>query len=364
MKILDIPQSGRCGTFVSYRSRFGQCRRALVVPKNTLTAARERARRDFAYYARAWAAMLTEEQRDAWNLAGPKVQSEKRLGQSGPLTGQQHFQGISSARACIGRGMLLLPPEPVVFDPNPVRQLVITNDANGVRLFLKVSGPGTADIMVFGQAPCSRGRSKRRNVSYLGLPPAPEGGLIEITALYVARFGQPPPLTRVFIVTRQQKDGWQDHDLVTNAVVPENPAGQQAATASPLSLNPYMHKGCTPGAQGVATGQEVGSPQGAEPVVPGGEAGLPGQMADGREAKEAAVPSGRAAEEGVGAGGDEAPALEKAQEPGGSPEAVRNPPARSFAAGSQPSESSTPGNPSRLEDGAPAVRGQDGADKL
>ena len=293
MKILDIPQSGKCSNYVSYRGPFGQCRRALVVPKNTRTAARERARRDFAYYARAWTTTLTQEQREAWNLAGPKVESAKRLGQSGSLSGQQHFQGISSARACIGRGMLLLPPEPVVFDPNPVGQLVITNDANGVRLFVQVSGPVTADIMVFGQAPCSRGRSKRRNVSYLGLLSAPEGGLSEITAPYIARFGQPPPGQRVFIVTRQQKDGWQDYDRVTNAVVPENPAAQQAATASALSLIPLMHKGCTRDAEQVQTGVVGDSGQGAKPAGPGEKAAPEGQMADGKEGDGGAEPGGK-----------------------------------------------------------------------
>ena len=274
MKILDIPQSGRCGTYVSYRSKFGQCRRALIVPKNTWTAARERARRDFGHWSRAWSALLTEEQRAAWNLAGPKVQSAKRLGQSGSLSGQQHFQGINRARACIGRGALLHPPEPVVFDANPIGQLVITNDDNGIRILLRVSGPITGDIMVFGQAPCSRGRSKRRNVCYLGLPPAPQNGLIDITDLYIARYGQPAPLQRLFIVTRQQKNGWEDYDQETNAIVPEKPAAQQAAAASALSLIPYMHKGCTPGALEMTKGQEVGISQGAKEETPSAEAAV------------------------------------------------------------------------------------------
>ena len=274
MKILDIPQKGRCGVYVSFRSRFGQCRRALVVPKNTWTAARERARRDFAYFARAWTCVLTQAQRDAWNLAGPNVQSATSLGQSGPLSGQQHFQGINSARGCIGRGMFLLPPEPVVFDPSPVGQLTILNDDNGARLLLRVSASVTEGIMVFGQAPCSRGRSKRRNVCYLGLLPAPQAGFSDITALYIARYGQPPPGQRVFIVTRQQKNGWEDHDLVTTAIVPETPQSQQPAAASALSLTPQMHKGCTRPAQGMSTGPVVGCQEGAKPVEPGSKAGM------------------------------------------------------------------------------------------
>jgi hypothetical protein len=50
------------------------------------------------------------------------------------------------------------PPAPVVFAPNLVGQLVITNDDNGVRLLLSISSPAAEDIMVFGQAPCSSGR--------------------------------------------------------------------------------------------------------------------------------------------------------------------------------------------------------------
>ncbi|MCX6916058.1 MAG: hypothetical protein NT167_23945, partial [Verrucomicrobia bacterium] len=56
--------------------------------------------------------MLTEAQREAWCEAGSKVQSAKCLGKSGPLTGQQRFQGINSARARLGLDMLLLPPPP------------------------------------------------------------------------------------------------------------------------------------------------------------------------------------------------------------------------------------------------------------
>ena len=191
MKILSEPSSGKRGNIVAFISRYGQCQRELVTPRNTWSPAREHMRGSFGRLSRAWGGLLTDAQRDAWCEAGPKVQSAKRLGNSGPLTGQQHFQGINSARARIGLDMLLLPPDPVVFSPNPVGQLVITNDDNGVRLLLNISGPVAEDIMVFGQAPCSSGRRKRRNLSYLGLLPAAQAGLSDITALYVARFGEP-----------------------------------------------------------------------------------------------------------------------------------------------------------------------------
>src|ERR1035441_4640155 len=227
MKTLDIPKSGKCGLIVAYKSRFGSCQRAWVAPSNTQTYARQHMRRAFGSFAPAWGRVLTEAQRKAWNVAGPEVQSAARLG-SGPLTGQQLFQGLNSARACIGKkGLLLVPPAPVVFEPNPVGQLIIRNREDGARLLLRVIGPVIEDIMVFGQAPCSAGRMKRRNVSYLGLLPAPQDGMSDITALYVARHGEPRPGEKVFIVTRQQKDGWEGDDYETNEIVPEKPAGQQ-----------------------------------------------------------------------------------------------------------------------------------------
>src|ERR1035441_6059391 len=249
MKVLSEPSSGKRGTIVAFISRYGQCQRQLVTPRNTWSPAREHMRDSFGRLARAWGGLLTEAQRVAWCEAGPKVQSAKRLGKSGPLTGQQHFQGINSARARLGLDMLLLPPAPVAFGPNPVGQLVITNGQNGFRLLLPISGPVAADIMVFGQAPCSSGRRKRRNVSYLGLVPASQAGLSKITALYTARFGEPAAGQRVFIVTRQQKDGWEGFDQETHEIVPDKPAPHQAAATAALPHQVPMHKGCTRDAQ-------------------------------------------------------------------------------------------------------------------
>src|ERR1017187_5375003 len=250
MKTLDIPKSGKCGNIVAYQSRYGSCQRRLVVPANTQSPARQQRRRDFGGFAGAWGRGLTEEQRVAWNVAGPMVHSKTRLG-SGPLSGQQLFQGLNSARACIGKKKLLLvPPAPVIFEPNPAGQLTIRNREDGVRLLLKVTGRVTEDIMVFGQAPCSAGRMKRRNVAYLGLLPAPQDGMSDITDIYIAKYGEPRAGEKVFIVTRQQKDGWEGDDYETNEIVPEKPAGQQAAVTAALTLLVHMHKGCTRDAQG------------------------------------------------------------------------------------------------------------------
>ena len=151
-------------------------------------------------------------------------------------------------------------------------RLEIENDPGGVRLWLAVSGQPDTDVMVFGQEPCSPGRHKRRNVCYLGLLPLAGGGRCEITYLYKARFGEPRPNTKVFIVTSQTKDGWKGMDRETNARVPEPPSGQQTPALAALPLTPYMHKGCTRDAEGKGwppTSQPV---EGPKPVEGGGKA--------------------------------------------------------------------------------------------
>jgi hypothetical protein len=168
--------------------------------------------------------------------------------------------------------LLVLPPAPVVFGPNPVGQLIITNGANGVRLLLSVTGPVTEDIMVFGQAPCSAGRMKRRNVAYLGLPPAPQDGLIDITDLYVARYGEPRPGEKVFIVTVQQQDGWEGDEKETSEIVPDKPADQQATATPALTLLVHMHKGCTRDAQETGTTPVPGLQESGKPGMPVGDA--------------------------------------------------------------------------------------------
>ena len=161
-------------------------------------------------------------------------------------------------------------------------RIVIENTPDGVRMWLVVSGELNEDIMVFGQEPCSAGREKRRNVSYLGLLPPPIGGLSEITHLYKARFGEPRPGTKVFIVTCQHKDGWKGLDQETSEIVPNLPEGLQTAPEPGNSQVPLMHKGCTPDAQGTCA-PAIPEQVRTSAVLPGdNSASLPSSGGSGR----------------------------------------------------------------------------------
>jgi hypothetical protein len=288
MKILDTPRSGKCSLTVAFQSRYGLCLRQHVPQKATLTPARQNVCTVFGDNSRKWSARLTQEQHQRWILAGAQALSHPRLAQKGPLTGQQFWQAISTVRAIVGLPETLEVPARPMFSHSNVGSLVIENGANGVRLYLAVSGELNEDIMVFGQEPCSRGRYKRRNVSYLGLLPPPIGGLSDITRLYNDRFGEPRPGQKVFLVTCQEKDGWKGLDLETSATVPERPRDLQA-TAEPASSHPVnMHTGCTGDADGIAapplgpsqastaTGNGCGDPLGA----PSEKQKAPGELGD------------------------------------------------------------------------------------
>ena len=112
---------------------------------------------------------------------------------------------------------------------------------------------------------------KRRNVAYLGLLRVAQDGMIDITEIYIARYGEPRPGEKVFIVTRQQKDGWEGEDKETSEIVPGKPEGQQAAGAAALTLKVHMHKGCTRDAKGIET-------SGMQEQEQGGEAGTQKEM--------------------------------------------------------------------------------------
>jgi hypothetical protein len=286
MKILDIPRSGKCGQTVAFQSRYGLCLRQYVPQKGALTPAREQVCAVFGGNSRKWSAKLSEEQRNRWVLAGAQVMSHPRLAQKGPLTGQQLWQAISTVRAIVGLPETLeVPPRPV-FSPSNMGRLVIENGADGVRLYLVVSGELNEDIMVFGQEPCNRGRYKRRNVSYVGLLPPPIGGRSEITHLYTAKFGEPRPGQKLFIVTCQEKDGWKGFDVETSATVPERPKDLQAIATPAVSHPGSMHTGCTQDADRVGAplvGYSQASMEPVEGVGDAPEAPLEGKKPPGEE---------------------------------------------------------------------------------
>jgi hypothetical protein len=219
MRILDIPQSGKQGTFVSVRTRYGQIRRRYAVPLKSPTPAQLLARAKFGRVRSLWRT-LTEDQRAAWAGDTQDTRSQPRLGQSGRLPGYLLFVKVNALLVYQGLAPVLTPPERPKFGVNPVAGLVIANIDGVIELKLSVPSAPTSDILVLGTHPRSSGVTFAKHFAILGRLPVVEAGYSNITELYVDRYGAPPAGTRVFIRTRQFMNGWEDFPIQTNAIVP------------------------------------------------------------------------------------------------------------------------------------------------
>ena len=217
---IDVPQSGKVGTTVNVKTRYGQIERQYVIPKDPKTPAQMRIRSNLGRIAPRWR-VLEQEQRNAWTLAGQDADTRHRLGRAVPLTGFQFFLKINCSRAALGLDQFVTPPRLPQLGFNPVGDLLATNVSGVITLKLSVSSAPAQYTVVCGAAPCSPGKSSTRHFNILGFLPSPANGASDITELYVARYGPIPADSRVFIRTYQHIDGWEDLPKQTSAIVPK-----------------------------------------------------------------------------------------------------------------------------------------------
>ncbi len=219
MKILDIPQSGKRGLYVSQGGRYGQISRAYVIPANPRTVPQMSVRAIFTRTAMRWRA-LQESQRAAWTAAASSVNSASRLGLSGPLTGQQLFNKINCTLARFGQDQVDVPPARPQFGALAPQNLVISNTGGAIALKLTCPTSPGQNTIVRASKPLSQGFQKFSDFRILGTCPTPAQGSADITSLYTARYGAPAVGTKVFVSVSQLVDGWEDHPVTFAAIVP------------------------------------------------------------------------------------------------------------------------------------------------
>jgi hypothetical protein len=219
MKILDIPQSGKRGLYVSQGGRYGQISRAFVIPSNPRTASQTSVRAILTRVAGTWRG-LQESQRAAWTAAASGVNSTSRLGQSGPLTGQQLFNKINCTLAQFGQDQVQVPPARPQFPSLAPQNLVIANASGAITLKLTCPASPGQNTIIRGSKPVSQGYGKFTDFRVLGMCPAPVQGSADITSLYTARYGVPAVGTKVFVSVNQVVGGWEDHAVTFAAIVP------------------------------------------------------------------------------------------------------------------------------------------------
>jgi hypothetical protein len=199
MKHSNIPQSGKRGT-----------------------AAQQHAWTSFGGASGLWGT-LTQEQYRAWDEAAKKEKRRRHWPANRRFTGQNLFTEINSHQAFLGLPPFLYPPEHPAFIMDPLGPLLTGDGKYGVTLKLEVPEVPVGHVLVFGARPCSPGRRYCDKFSYLGLLPAPNGGVSDISTLYYERYGVPWPGSRVIIATQQQVNGWRDMLMRLDVVVPLGP---------------------------------------------------------------------------------------------------------------------------------------------
>ena len=219
MKIIDVPQTGKCGLAVSFRGRNGLIRRQFVVPRNPQTLPQQEVRGTLANIAARFDSLTTAQQ-DAWSTAGAAYQTRATLGQSGPMTGLQLFVKINATLTLLGQAAVDSPPAVPQFPALAPQNLVITNTGGVVALKLTTPSDPGENTIVRGSKPVSAGIRAVPGVVMLGICPAPVLGSCDITALYTAEYGVPPVGKQVFVQCNQHVDGYQSLPMTFSAVVP------------------------------------------------------------------------------------------------------------------------------------------------
>ena len=219
MKIQDIPQTGKLGLTVTWEGRNGLIRRIYATPANPRTDRQMAVRSVLAQQARRFDA-LTDDQQNAWNTAGASFRSRPTLGQSGPLTGFQLFTRINCKLALLGQDPVDVPPTAPQFPSVAPQNLLITNTSGVIAVKLTCPTDPGANTVLRASPPQKSGVRACENFRIIGTCPAPTGGSADITGLYTAEFGAPPPNTRIFVRASTMVNGFESLPRQFHARVP------------------------------------------------------------------------------------------------------------------------------------------------
>jgi hypothetical protein len=218
-KIIDIPISGKVGLNVNMPGRYGQIRRAWVVPANPNTAPQLAVRGRLAAQARRFDSLDATAQ-DAWNTAAANQRTAARLGSSGPMTGLQYFVKLNCVLTLLGQDPIDAPPVVPSIDAPAPQNAVITNTGGTIAIKLTVpTSPGT-NTTLWASTGVNSGVRRMPALKFLGMCPTPVTGSSDITSLYVSTFGAIQPGTRIFISVKKTDQGFYGPATVFSALVP------------------------------------------------------------------------------------------------------------------------------------------------
>ena len=209
MKLKSIPKRGRKDGVIYSETRHGNVARAYVPPYNPRTALQQAHRRNHLAVLGRWGT-LTPDQQAAWRVVAANKYFVNDEGRRVRLNCYNLFASLNVRRADLDLPQFDFPPPEPVFQKNPVDELVADFIDGVFTLKLRVASLLAQYTLLYAAAPVRSGVRSVQRFHFLGLLPPPKDGWIDITALYVARFGEPKPNWAIWVRTCQHIDGWVD----------------------------------------------------------------------------------------------------------------------------------------------------------
>jgi hypothetical protein len=187
---------GKVGGVVMSKNKSGAYTRTKVTPVNPRTVAQQAARASFGSLSQAWSGVLTSSQRAQWVSYAQTYPRRDIFGNSLTLNGLNMFLSLGAVANLIGVGYYTSPPayggiNPETYDPT------FTSLTTGlVKITLTgLSGSTAPYVYVFATKSLPAGRSVTpsdyRYIYSEAEPAGPPPVLIDLSAVYLAKFGAP-----------------------------------------------------------------------------------------------------------------------------------------------------------------------------
>jgi hypothetical protein len=194
---------------VMQAGRYGHVVRQYVIPCNPKTAEQMRVRSALSGASKLWR-LITEQERRAWFALAGELKGTR--GFSPGLTAVGLFIAVNTALAAEGKPPVHSVPPLPCFGPSPIKEVRIVLRQGKYRLLLDCPETPQHAVIIRATAPQSLGRSVPPRATQLGLMPAPEGGVVDLTDLYTSRFGPISPQRHIFLYTIQTENGFKDRE--------------------------------------------------------------------------------------------------------------------------------------------------------
>ena len=161
--------SGSVAGLVFTHGRAGMTVRSRSTPTNPNTARQRTIKHALARLSPYWAQLLTQAERDAWNLYGANVVMTNAIGQAFNLTGSNHFLRANIPR--IQSGISVLETAPSIFDLGTFTAPTIFSIENVLQDF-NIAFDNTDDWAgaATGHMICYAGRPRGPGIEFFGGP--------------------------------------------------------------------------------------------------------------------------------------------------------------------------------------------------